>query len=169
MRQRAMIAIAIANQPDVLIADEPTTALDVTIQAQILELLQEIQRETGTAIVFITHDLGVIAKLAGRVQVMYAGRAVELGDVDSVFQRSTHPYTRGLLSSLPALETRSERLHPIAGTPPSMLNPPPGCAFHPRCPMRRPICETEEPELRAVGSAGQLSRCHFADELAAEW
>src|SRR4029079_18107330 len=122
MRQRVMIAMAIANDPEVLIADEPTTALDVTVQAQILEVIQRVQRELGTAIVFITHDLGVIARVADRVQVMYAGRVVERGLVHDLFDHSTHPYTRGLLNSLPGLGR--DRLTPIPGAPPNMLNPP---------------------------------------------
>ena len=136
-----MIAMAIANDPEVLIADEPTTALDVTVQAQILEVIQDVQRETEAAVVFITHDLGVIARLATRVQVMYAGKAVEVGAVDDIFADPRHPYTRGLLESLPRLDdTGTERLRPIPGAPPSMVSPPPGCAFHPRCPMAQPIC-----------------------------
>jgi oligopeptide/dipeptide ABC transporter ATP-binding protein len=163
MRQRAMIAMAIANGPEVLIADEPTTALDVTVQAQILDVIQEAQVETGAAVVFITHDLGVIARLADRVQVMYAGQVVELGDVDGVFAHPRHPYTRGLLASLPALEGTGEgtRLTPIPGAPPSMLHPPSGCAFHPRCPMATERCEVEAPALRVI-TTGRSSACHFA-------
>ncbi|MEY2457731.1 MAG: glutathione transport system ATP-binding protein [Acidimicrobiaceae bacterium] len=168
MRQRAMIALAIANDPELLIADEPTTALDVTIQAQILEVLQQVQAVTGTAIVFITHDLGVIARLASRVQVMYAGRTAEVSNVDALFRGSCHPYTRGLLGSLPKLDASGEeKLLPIPGAPPSMLNPPPGCAFHPRCPMAHAVCATEEPALRLVGPDGQTSACHFAEQLEA--
>jgi len=166
MRQRAMIAMAIANDPELLIADEPTTALDVTIQAQILEVLQDVQQVTGTAIVFITHDLGVIARLATRVQVMYAGRTAEIGSCDDIFFASRHPYTRGLLGSLPKLdETESELLRPIPGSPPSMLNPPPACAFHPRCAMAQPNCASDTPALRLAGREGQLSACHYAEEL----
>jgi peptide/nickel transport system ATP-binding protein len=164
MRQRAMIAMAIANDPDVLIADEPTTALDVTVQAQILEVIQKAQEATGAAVVFITHDLGVIARLATRVQVMYAGRVAEVGSVDDVFYRSRHPYTRGLLASLPRLETEGTRLQPIAGAPPSMVNPPPACPFHPRCPRAEAVCSEEQPLLRLVAD-GQRSACHFAEEL----
>jgi len=168
MRQRAMIAMAIANDPDLLIADEPTTALDVTIQAQILEVLLQVQAVTGTAIVFITHDLGVIARLASRVQVMYAGRTAEVSNVDALFLGSCHPYTRGLLGSLPKLDAAGrEQLLPIPGAPPSMVNPPPGCAFHPRCPMAHAVCASDEPPLRLVGSGGQSSACHFAEELEA--
>src|SRR4051794_28183322 len=162
MRQRAMIAMAIANDPDLLIADEPTTALDVTIQAQILEVLDHVQEVTGTAIVFITHDLGVIARLADRVQVMYAGRTAEISTVDALFEASNHPYTRGLINSLPKLDEAHGQLQPIPGAPPSMLTPPPGCAFHPRCPLAQPKCATEVPALRLVGSLGGVSACHFA-------
>jgi oligopeptide/dipeptide ABC transporter ATP-binding protein len=166
MRQRAMIAMAISNDPDLLIADEPTTALDVTIQAQILEVLQRVQEATGSAIVFITHDLGVIARLATRVQVMYAGRVAELSPVDTIFTHSCHPYTRGLLGSLPKLdEGGREALQPIPGSPPSMVAPPAGCAFHPRCAMSQPVCLQRQPELRLVGADGQLSACHMAEEL----
>ena len=168
MRQRAMIAMAIANDPELLIADEPTTALDVTIQAQILEVLQDVQKATGTAIVFITHDLGVIARLATRVQVMYAGRTAEIGSCDAIFNTSRHPYTRGLLASLPKLdESQRELLRPIPGAPPSMLNPPPACAFHPRCAMAQPNCAADVPDLRLVGAEGQLAACHYAEELGA--
>src|SRR3954469_14861251 len=168
MRQRAMIAMAIANDPDLLIADEPTTALDVTIQAQILEVLDHVQEVTGTAIVFITHVLGVIARLADRVQVMYAGRTAEIAAVDALFASSNHPYTLGLIGSLPKLdEANRELLRPIPGAPPSMLNPPPACAFHPRCAMAQPNCTTDTPELRLVGADGQVSACHYAEELGA--
>jgi oligopeptide/dipeptide ABC transporter ATP-binding protein len=165
MRQRAMIAMMIANDPDVLIADEPTTALDVTIQAQILELIQQIQQTTRTAVVFITHDLGVIARISDRVQVMYAGRTAEIGTVDDVFHRPQHPYTKGLLSSLPALAGRTERLKPIVGSPPSMLFPPSGCAFHPRCPLAQAVCAESHPPLRDIGGPEQSSACHFADKV----
>jgi oligopeptide/dipeptide ABC transporter ATP-binding protein len=168
MRQRAMIAMAICNNPDVLIADEPTTALDVTIQAQILDVLDKIQAATNMGIVFITHDLGVIARVADRVQVMYAGRSAELADVDEVFGRSRHPYTRGLMASMPALAGRTGRLLPIVGSPPSMLHPPSGCAFHPRCPIARPNCATEMPSLRAVGAPNQQSACWYAEEVGNE-
>ena len=133
MRQRAMIAMAIANDPSVLIADEPTTALDVTIQAQIVEVLKAAREETHASIILITHDLGLIAELADRVVVMYAGRVVELGDVYTIFNSPRHPYTLGLLNSLARLDGDQEWLHPIPGQPPSLIAPPPGCAFHPRC------------------------------------
>jgi oligopeptide/dipeptide ABC transporter ATP-binding protein len=162
MRQRAMIAMMIANDPDVIIADEPTTALDVTIQAQILELIDAVQTRTRSAVVFITHDLGVIARVADRVQVMYAGRVAEIADIDDIFHNPTHPYTRGLLESLPATTTRSGRLRPIAGAPPSMLNPPPGCAFHPRCTSAQlPVCAAEQPPLEERGAPGHVSACYF--------
>ncbi len=169
MRQRAMIAMAIANDPSVLVADEPTTALDVTIQAQIVEVLKTAQRETQAAIVLITHDLGLIAELADRVVVMYAGRVVELGDVFSIFDSPRHPYTVGLLSSLARLDTDKEWLEPIPGQPPSLITPPPGCAFHPRCTQSqgRAICRTDVPELRLLREGvDHRSACHFADELA---
>jgi oligopeptide/dipeptide ABC transporter ATP-binding protein len=161
MRQRVMIAMAIANDPEVLIADEPTTALDVTVQAQILEVIQRIQRELGTAVVFITHDLGVVARIADRVQVMYAGRAVERAEVRDVFTRATHPYTKGLLASLPALGR--DRLTPIPGSPPNMLAPPSGCAFRVRCPFAIEACAGELPELRPFGVAE--TACIRAEEL----
>ncbi|MGH9137968.1 MAG: ABC transporter ATP-binding protein [Acidimicrobiales bacterium] len=164
MRQRAMIAMAIANDPDVLIADEPTTALDVTVQAQILEVIQRVQEAVGAAVVFITHDLGVIARLATRVQVMYAGRVAEVGAVDDIYFRPAHPYTRGLLDSLPRLDVHGERLNPIPGAPPSMVSPPPACAFHPRCPMAQPVCSEETPALRFI-EGSRRGACHFAEDV----
>jgi oligopeptide/dipeptide ABC transporter ATP-binding protein len=168
MRQRAMIAMAIANSPSVLVADEPTTALDVTIQAQIMEVIKAAQRETHAAILLITHDLGLIAELADRVVVMYAGRVVELADVYSIFNEPRHPYTIGLMSSLAKLEGEQEWLQPIPGQPPSMISPPPGCAFHPRCVQSqgRTRCRTEVPELRRFGD--HVAACHFAEEVVAE-
>ena len=167
MRQRAMIAMAVAHRPRVLIADEPTTALDVTVQAQILELLRELQRAHGLAIVLITHDLGVLAEVADRVVVMYAGRVVESADVAALFARPRHPYTAGLLASLPTLETQGRRLAAIRGAPPNLAARPSGCPFHPRCPLcqGRPRCADETPQLRVVGDLGQLSACHYAEEL----
>ncbi len=165
MRQRAMIAMMIANDPDVLIADEPTTALDVTIQAQILELLKSIQERTHTAVVFITHDLGVIARVADRVQVMYAGRVAEVAAVEDIYHRSRHPYTGGLLASLPSLAGPGERLKPIVGSPPSMLFPPSGCAFHPRCPLAEDICKGEQPPLRSIDKPEHLTACYFAEHV----
>ncbi|HEY4409475.1 MAG TPA: ABC transporter ATP-binding protein [Acidimicrobiia bacterium] len=166
MRQRAMIAMAIANDPDLLVADEPTTALDVTIQAQIMAVLERAQEATGAAIVLITHDLGVVAGTADRVMVMYAGRAAETGTIYDVFGHSRHPYTLGLLASLPRLDdTGRERLVPIPGSPPSMVHPPPGCAFNPRCPYARALCKAEMPVLRPIEGTGQCSACHFAEDL----
>jgi oligopeptide/dipeptide ABC transporter ATP-binding protein len=166
MRQRVMIAMAIANNPDVLIADEPTTALDVTIQAQILELMKTVQEETDSSILLITHDLGVIAGMADKVVVMYAGKIVETADVETIFYQSQHPYTLGLLASLPRLDEDEQRLTPIEGTPPSLINRPPGCSFHPRCPHAQPVCRVEEPALRPVIGPGHLSACHFAEMFA---
>ena len=169
MRQRAMIAMAIANDPSVLIADEPTTALDVTIQAQIVEVLKAAREETHAAIVLITHDLGLIAELADRVVVMYAGRVVELADVFTIFNEPRHPYTVGLMNSLARLDADQEWLQPIPGQPPSMIAPPPGCAFHPRCTFSRGRlpCRTDVPELRQIGTTAlHVSRCHYAEELA---
>jgi len=169
MRQRAMIAMAIANSPTILIADEPTTALDVTIQAQIVEVMRAAQEETHAATILITHDLGLIAELADRVVVMYAGRVVELGDVYTIFNSPRHPYTIGLMSSLARVDMDQHRLLPIPGQPPSLVNRPPGCAFHPRCAHSagREVCRTDLPELRTSGESSHLSACHFAEELAA--
>jgi len=167
MRQRAMIAMAIANEPSLLIADEPTTALDVTIQAQIIEVLKAAQRETHAATILITHDLGLVAELCDRVIVMYAGRVVETGDVYTIFADPRHPYTVGLMDSLPKLIGKDEMLRPITGQPPSLLHLPPGCSFHPRCFLSggRLPCRTDVPPLRAIGGSEHLSRCHFAEEL----
>ncbi len=146
MRQRVMIALAIALNPDLLIMDEPTTALDVTVQAQIMELVKEIQEKYHMAVIFITHDLGVIAGFADRVMVMYAGKKVEEGDVYSIFENPLHPYTQALLSAVPKLDMdRSQRLYAIPGSPPNMIAPPPGCRFHPRCPYAMRICAKKIP------------------------
>ena len=152
MRQRAMIAMALVCDPDLLIADEPTTALDVTVQAQILDLLKDLQQETGTAIILITHDLGVVANIADDVLVMYAGRAVERGTVREILKAPEHPYAWGLLGSIPRLSADAEvPLAPIPGTPPSLLDPPSGCPFHPRCAFTDQVpgdrCSTERPTL----------------------
>ncbi|NTW28574.1 MAG: ABC transporter ATP-binding protein [Coriobacteriia bacterium] len=164
MRQRVMIAMALANDPDILIADEPTTALDVTIQAQIIEIMQELQKRTGTAIIMITHDLGVVADMADRILVMYAGRAVEYGTVDDVFYSPMHPYTWGLMDSLPRHDlTEKGELCPIKGQPPSLIHLPGGCTFHPRCPYAQERCRLESPTLRAVIGSHQAA-CHFAGD-----
>ena len=165
MRQRVVIAIAMANRPEVIIADEPTTALDVTVQAQVLEALQTAKVQTGAAMLLITHDLGVIAGQANRVLVMYAGRVVEAGTVEEIFYTPRMPYTLGLLGSQPRLDVRTPRLHPISGVPPSAINMPPGCPFAPRCPLAAPVCEAEEPSLAPTGTSGHLSACHFSDQL----
>jgi oligopeptide/dipeptide ABC transporter ATP-binding protein len=167
MRQRAMIAMAIANQPAVLIADEPTTALDVTIQAQILEVLKTAQEETHAATILITHDLGLIAEMADRVVVMYAGQVVEVADVETIFRAPRHPYTMGLMNSLPRLEADEDRLVPIKGQPPSLINVPPGCPFHPRCYLRngRSICVEQNPPLEPIDQPEHISACHFKDEM----
>ena len=167
MRQRAMIAMAIANNPTLLIADEPTTALDVTIQAQVLEVLKKARDETDAATILITHDLGLIAEMADRVIVMYAGKIVELGDVHTIFASPRHPYTVGLMDSLPRLTVDEEFLRPIPGQPPSLINRPPGCPFHPRCFLSqgRTRCREEEPPLRPIGGTQHLSACHYAEEL----
>ncbi|MGA1138824.1 MAG: ABC transporter ATP-binding protein [Ilumatobacteraceae bacterium] len=161
MRQRVVIAMAIANSPKVLIADEPTTALDVTVQAQILEVIQRVQAQFGTAVVLITHDLGVVARVCERVNVMYAGRVVERADIGTIFDEPTHPYTRGLLASLP--QAGVDRLVPIAGFPPNMLNPPTGCAFRTRCEHAMDECSQRLPELEQLGSS--MTACIRAKEL----
>ncbi|MFM8970050.1 MAG: ABC transporter ATP-binding protein [Actinomycetota bacterium] len=161
MRQRVVIAIAIANSPKVLIADEPTTALDVTVQAQILEVIQKVQKQFGTAVVLITHDLGVVARVCERVNVMYAGRVVERAEIGDIFDAPSHPYTRGLLASLP--QAGVERLSPIAGFPPNMLRPPAGCAFRARCPHAIAECGEALPTLRQIGTSH--SACIRAEEV----
>ncbi len=161
MRQRAMIAMALVLGPDVLIADEPTTALDVTVQAQILELIASLQREFDTAVLLITHDLGVIAEVADEVAVMYAGRVVEQGPLESLLDAPEHPYTWGLLRSIPRLDVpRAARLRPIDGMPPSLIHPPSGCRFHPRCPYAMPMCRTMDPELLESGPDHRVA-CHL--------
>ncbi|MGA0789565.1 MAG: ABC transporter ATP-binding protein [Ilumatobacteraceae bacterium] len=167
MRQRAMIAMAIANEPKVLIADEPTTALDVTVQAQVMEVLRDVQEATGSAMLLITHDLGLVAGTADRVQVMYASRLVETGGVDDIFYGSRNPYTRALLDSIPDLVSDTDRLVPIPGNPPSLLSPPSGCPFRPRCSMATDTCAESVPNLTTVGD-GHATRCHHADRLVTE-
>ena len=164
MRQRAMIAMALALNPAVLIADEPTTALDVTVQAQILDLIEKVQAEFGTAVIMITHDLGVVADLADQVLVMYAGRPVETSDRRTIYYRPHHPYTKGLLESIPSsvATQEGERLKPIKGAPPSLINLPSGCSFHPRCPYVMDICLTDVPPLYPVGGEPlHRSACHL--------
>ena len=159
MRQRVMIAMALANKPDLLSADEPTTALDVTIQDQILRRLRELEKEYGTSIIFITHDLGVVAELCDRVAVMYGGLIMEEALIDDLFEKPGHPYTMGLLASIPDIEQdKSVRLKPIPGSPPDMTNPPKGCPFAPRCPYARKLCGEELPEFVEVGE-NHRSRC----------
>ncbi len=165
MRQRVMIAMALSCDPAVLIADEPTTALDVTIQAQIIELMNEMQQRLGSAIVLITHDLGVVAETCQNVLVMYGGNMVEYGSADDIFNRPKMPYTMGLLESLPRLDAAGERLVPIEGQPPNLLRMPPGCAFAPRCRYKMPICD-EPVQLYDFG-AGHVARCLLYDERAA--
>jgi peptide/nickel transport system ATP-binding protein len=165
MRQRVMIAMALINDPDLLIADEPTTALDVTTQAQILALMKRLQDDFGSAIIIITHDLGVVAEVADDVLVMYAANVVEQAEVHNLFNQPRHPYTWGLMGSLPRLEADVERLTQIPGQPPSLLRPPAGCRFHPRCPYVMEICKTTVPELKpTLQDAEHLERCHLDEE-----
>ena len=173
MRQRAVIAMAMAGKPRLIIADEPTTALDVTVQAQVLSVLARRQRDTGAAVILITHDLGVVAEVAHRVVVMYGGRIVESGPVQDIFRQPRHPYTAGLLRSVPRIDTVDERLVPIPGQPPSPAQLPSGCSFHPRCAIgrERPLCAQQTPALHDVGEADEVggqhaSACHYADEVA---
>jgi peptide/nickel transport system ATP-binding protein len=163
MRQRAMIAMAMVHNPDLLIADEPTTALDVTVQAQILELIEKVKHDFNIGVILITHDLGVIADVAQAVMVMYAGRAMEIGPRDSVFAHPLHPYTWGLLESIPNISQKGARLVPIEGSPPSLIRVPPGCPFHPRCPHRFEPCDKEIPELLDRGG-GHPESCHLTAE-----
>jgi peptide/nickel transport system ATP-binding protein len=165
MRQRVMIAMALINDPDLLIADEPTTALDVTTQAQILSLMKDLQEDFGSAIVIITHDLGVVAEIADDVLVMYAANVVEQAEVHNLFNEPKHPYTWGLMGSLPRLETDVERLTQIPGQPPSLLRPPAGCRFHPRCPYVMEVCKTTVPELKPTPrDQAHLEKCHLDEE-----
>ncbi len=168
MRQRAMIAMALVNNPELLIADEPTTALDVTVQAQILDLVRDLQKEFGSAVIIITHDLGVVAEIADDILVMYGGRCVERGPVDKIFYEPSHPYTWGLLGSMPRIDReQTDRLIPVKGQPPSLINVPSGCAFNPRCPYadvpKSGVTRTERPELREVGSR-HFTACHLSQE-----
>ena len=164
MRQRVMIAMALALNPKVLIADEPTTALDVTVQAQIMDLLAELKEQLGMALILITHDLGVVASVADRIAVMYAGRIVEESDVYSLYRKPGHPYTRALLESIPRLDRGDEPLKVIGGLPPNLQHIPPGCPFHPRCPIAVPLCGEQLPPLVELGPQ-RLSACHRAQEV----
>jgi peptide/nickel transport system ATP-binding protein len=165
MRQRVMIAMALINDPDLLIADEPTTALDVTTQAQILSLMKRLQEDFGSAIIMITHDLGVVAEIADDIVVMYAANVVEQAEVHDLFHRPQHPYTWGLMGSLPRLDADVERLTQIPGQPPSLLRPPNGCRFHPRCPYVMEVCKTTVPELLPTQRDHEhLQRCHLDEE-----
>ncbi|WP_217141198.1 ABC transporter ATP-binding protein [Streptomyces sp. AC627_RSS907] len=163
MRQRIMIAMAMALEPKLIIADEPTTALDVTVQAQVMDLLAELRRELGMGLILITHDLGVVADVADKIAVMYAGRIVETAPVHDLYKGPAHPYTRGLLESIPRLDQKGRELYAIKGLPPSLTRIPPGCAFHPRCPMARDVCRTDVPPLYDVteSDAERGSACHF--------
>jgi oligopeptide transport system ATP-binding protein len=170
MRQRIMIAMALALEPALIIADEPTTALDVTVQAQVMELLAELQREYRMGLILITHDLGVVADVADKIAVMYAGRIVETAPVHDLYKAPAHPYTRGLLDSIPRLDHKGRELYAIKGLPPSLTAVPPGCPFHPRCPMAQDVCRTDVPPLYAVEpdgagvpatGEGRGSACHF--------
>ena len=164
MRQRVMIAMSLALDPEVLIADEPTTALDVTVQAQIMDLLAEVQRERRMGLILITHDLGVVADVADRIAVMYAGRIVEEADVHELYARPAHPYTVGLLESIPRIDEKGQELRTIKGLPPNLMRIPPGCPFHPRCPMAQQVCVDVSPPLLRL-SPTRASACHFAEEL----
>ncbi|MBH5336804.1 ABC transporter ATP-binding protein [Streptomyces pactum] len=170
MRQRIMIAMALALEPDLIIADEPTTALDVTVQAQVMDLLAELQREFNMGLILITHDLGVVADVADKIAVMYAGRIVETAPVHELYKRPAHPYTRGLLDSIPRLDQKGQELFAIKGLPPNLLKIPAGCAFNPRCTKAQDICRSEVPALHQVterdGTAlpGRGSACHFWKE-----
>ncbi|MGV9882635.1 ABC transporter ATP-binding protein [Streptomyces sp. NPDC003006] len=168
MRQRIMIAMAMALEPSLIIADEPTTALDVTVQAQVMDLLAELQRELNMGLILITHDLGVVADVADTIAVMYAGRIVEKAPVHELYRAPAHPYTRGLLESIPRLDQKGQALYAIKGLPPNLMHIPPGCPFHPRCPLAQDVCVTEDPPLARVTYEGlaaeRRSACHFWKE-----
>ncbi|MFD8687118.1 ABC transporter ATP-binding protein [Streptomyces sp. NPDC059651] len=163
MRQRIMIAMALALEPSLIIADEPTTALDVTVQAQVMDLLAELQRELNMGLILITHDLGVVADVADKIAVMYAGRIVETSPVHDIYRAPAHPYTKGLLRSIPRLDQKGQELYAIKGLPPNLLHIPPGCAFNPRCPMAQDVCRTDVPPLFDVAENRQ-SACYFWKE-----
>ncbi|MHA6805626.1 ABC transporter ATP-binding protein [Salinifilum ghardaiensis] len=164
MRQRAMIAMSLALDPELLIADEPTTALDVTVQAQIMDMLDDLRREHGMGMILITHDLGVVAEIADRIAVMYAGRVVESADAKELYRRPAHPYTEGLMRSIPRVDTKESELDSIRGMPPSLSAIPAGCPFHPRCPRAEQRCSVEVPAYHEP-EPGRISACHFAEEL----
>jgi len=166
MRQRVMIAMALALDPEIIIADEPTTALDVTVQAQIMRLLKDLQEESGLGLILITHDLGVVADVADRIAVMYAGRIVETADVHDLYATPAHPYTKGLLASIPRADQKGQQLEPITGSPPNLMRIPTGCPFHPRCPYRRDNCSVDVPPLYRVGD-DRGSACHYWEEVIA--
>jgi peptide/nickel transport system ATP-binding protein len=159
MKQRVVIAIALACRPRLLLADEPTTALDVTIQAQVLRMIEELRREIGTSMILITHDLGIVAQVCDEVSVIYAGEIVESGSKEDIFDRPSHPYTKGLFAALPDINGKTRRLTPIEGLPPDPVKLPPGCCFHPRCPCRDAVCSKEKPAMRGAGP-GHFCRCH---------
>ncbi|MDX3377366.1 MULTISPECIES: ABC transporter ATP-binding protein [Streptomyces] len=163
MRQRIMIAMALALEPSLIIADEPTTALDVTVQAQVMDLLAELQRELNMGLILITHDLGVVADVADKIAVMYAGRIVETAPVHEIYKAPAHPYTKGLLRSIPRLDQKGQELYAIKGLPPNLLHIPPGCAFNPRCPMAQDVCRSDVPPLYEVDEQ-RRSACHFWKE-----
>ncbi|WP_432479076.1 ABC transporter ATP-binding protein [Nocardioides sp. GXQ0305] len=166
MRQRVMIAMALALKPDVIIADEPTTALDVTVQAQVMQLLADLQQEMKMGLILITHDMGVVADVADKICVMYAGNAVEQADVYQIYESPAHPYTKALLESIPRVDQKGQELMVIKGLPPALVDPPPGCAFNPRCTYARDRCRTEKPELYTV-PGGRSSACHYWEEVLA--
>ena len=164
MRQRVMIAMALALEPDIIIADEPTTALDVTVQAQVMTLLSDLQREMQLGLILITHDMGVVADVTDKICVMYAGHAVERADVYDIYEHPAHPYTKALLESIPRIDQKGQELTVIKGLPPALVNPPAGCSFHPRCTFARDRCKTEEPPLYQV-TGNRLSACHYWQEV----
>ena len=164
MRQRVMIAMALALNPEILIADEPTTALDVIVQAQILKLIKNIQRRLELSVILISHDISMVSELSDKLAIMYAGQIVELGDMVDVYLNPLHPYTKALLSSVPSIKMKRRLLKSIPGAPPNLLQPPKGCRFHPRCPFKADICEEEEPEFVSV-SKNHFVRCHRFEEL----
>ncbi|MBA3622593.1 MAG: ABC transporter ATP-binding protein [Euzebyales bacterium] len=164
MRQRVMIAMSLALEPDIIIADEPTTALDVTVQAQVMKLLADLQHEMNMGLILITHDMGVVADVADKICVMYAGHAVERADVYEIYERPAHPYTKALLESIPRVDQKGQDLAAIKGLPPTLISPPPGCSFHPRCRFARDRCKTDEPPLYEV-PGNRLSACHYWEEV----